>query len=422
MSTTSAFASPPRERLVTVDVLRGFALFGILYAHMLVWYTAGPLPQELFQKFQTIPSGLAFGANVLFVMGKFFSVFSFLFGLSFTIQIDSLARRGDNVALRFGWRLAVLGLIATVHHLLWRGDILSIYVPLGFLLIFARHLSNRALLVLGTVLVLNLPTKVFELMALLRTGKVDFMAGDYVKDSAAYFDFVKYSGFVDMLLGNLQAFGTKIDYQLTSGRLWITFGFFLLGMLIGRLRWFDQGEAARPTFNAVWKRSWQAMLVSLAVGLAVAGTAMAMSLKLEDRGWAYWVAEFPIDFYNAACTVFYISGIALLMARPRWAGRLAPLGDIGKMALTSYLTQTLSGLLIFYSFGLALFTKTSPAVNVLICLAIFAGQIAFSRWWLARFHYGPLEWLWRSATFFAWQPLVKARPAGALGAGAGSPI
>lgn len=410
MATNIPPASTPHERLITVDVLRGFALFGILYAHMIAWYTAGPLPQELFEKFQNIPSGLAFGANLLLVMGKFFSVFAFLFGLSFTIQINSLARRGDNVALRFGWRLACLGLIAVVHHMLWRGDILSIYVPLGFLLILARHLGNRALLVWGVVLALNLPTKVIELAALLQTGKVDFIASDYVKEGAAYFEFVKHSGFVDMLVGNLQAFEAKINYQLTSGRLWITLGFFLLGMLVGRLGWFDKAGASLPTFKTIWKRSWQLMLVSLLLGLAVAGAAMALSVKLEDRGWAYWAAEFAIDSYNAACTVFYISGLTLLMARPRWARRLAPLADTGKMALTSYLTQTLFGLLIFYSFGLALFAKTSPAMNVLICLAIFACQIAFSRWWLARFHHGPIEWLWRSATFFAWQPLVKGPP------------
>lgn len=416
MATTPLLAPTSHERLITVDVLRGFALFGILYAHMIAWYTAGPLPQDLFQKFMGIPTGIAFGANVLFFMAKFFSVFSFLFGLSFTIQINSLARRGDNVALRFGWRLAVLGLIAAAHHLLWRGDILSLYVPLGFLLIFARHLGNKTLLVLGAVLALNLPTKVFELVALLQTGKVDFIASDYVRESAAYFEFVRHSGFVDMLLGNMQAFPAKIDYQLTSGRLCITFGFFLLGMFVGRLGWFDRAEASLPTFKAVWKRSWQAMLVCLVLGVAIAGTAMALSMKLEDRGWPYWIAEFAIDGYNAACTVFYISGIALLMSKPRWARRLAPLADVGRMALTAYLTQTLFGLLIFYSFGLALFAETSPAVNVLICVGIFACQLAFSRWWLARFHHGPVEWLWRSATFFRWQALAKPRPAVGVGA------
>ena len=228
------------------------------------------------------------------------------------------------------------------------------------------------------------------------------------------FEFVKSSGFVDMLLGNLHAFQAKLNYQLTSGRLWITFGFFLLGMLVGRLGWFDKAEAALQTFKTVWKRSWQAMLVGLALGLVIGGTALALSLNLQDKGWPYWAAGFVIDFYNAACTVFYISGMALLMAKPNWARRLAPLASVGKMALTSYLTQTLFGLLIFYSFGLALFAKTSPALNVLMCFGIFACQIAFSRWWLGRFHYGPVEWLWRSATFFKWQALVKGQTPGTL--------
>jgi uncharacterized protein len=137
---------------------------------------------------------------------------------------------------------------------------------------------------------------------------------------------------------------------------------------------------------------------------------------MEEQGWPYWFVEYAIDAYNAACTVFYISGITLLMTKAKWAPRLAPLGDIGKMALTSYLMQTFFGLLLFYQCGLALFLKTSPAMNVLICIAIFAFQIVFSRWWLARFQYGPIEWLWRSATFFKWQPLVK----GSLPAGIGA--
>lgn len=412
-----------RERLVTVDVLRGFALFGILYAHMVVWYTAGPLPQELFQKFQTLPSGIAFGVNGLFVTAKFFAVFSFLFGLSFTLQIDSYARRGDNVALRFGWRLAVLGLIAAAHHLLWRGDILSIYVPLGFLLILARHLGNRALLVLGTALALNLPTRLLELAALLRTGKVDFIAFDYLQASAAYFAFVRDSGFADMLAGNLHAVPAKVDYQLSSGRVWITFGFFLLGIRVGRLGWFDRAEASVQAFRAVWKRSWQALLACLAMGLVIGGVAAALSINMpENRGWPFWAVELVFDVFNASFTVFYISGLALLMARPRWAHRLAPLADLGKMALTSYLTQTLVGLLLFYRLGLGLFAQTSPAVNVLICLGVFAGQLAFSRWWLGRFRYGPVEWLWRSATFFKWQPWLKAgRPPAGRGV-AGAPL
>lgn len=407
MATALSSPTAPQERITTVDVLRGFALFGILYAHMIMWYTAGPLPQELMTHFQDIFSGVAFGVYGLFVMAKFFAIFSFLFGLSFYIQINSLAKRGDNVALRFGWRLALLGVVGITHHALWRGDILSIYVPLGFLLIFARHLSNKALLILGAVLVLNLPTKFIELIALLRTGKADFIGGDYATEATAYYHFVKDSGFIDMLLGNLAALPTKIDYQLTSGRLWITFGFFLFGMLVGRLGWFERADS-QQLFKTVWKRSWQTLLACVVLGAVIGGAAFALSANMQEKGWAYWCGEYVVDTFNAAFTVVYISGIALLMHKPTWARRLAPLADIGKMALTSYLMQTLFGLLLFYQVGLALFLKTSPGLNALLCFGLFAVQVLFARWWLSRFNYGPLEWLWRSATFFKWQPMVKA--------------
>ncbi|MES2676145.1 MAG: DUF418 domain-containing protein, partial [Pseudomonadota bacterium] len=86
---------------------------------------------------------------------------------------------------------------------------------------------------------------------------------------------------------------------------------------------------------------------------------------------------------------------------------LSPLANVGKMALTSYLMQTLFGLLLFFSFGLGLFTKTTPAINALISIGIFGLQIIFSHWWLKRFHYGPIEWLWRSATFLKPQKMLK---------------
>jgi uncharacterized protein len=93
--------------------------------------------------------------------------------------------------------------------------------------------------------------------------------------------------------------------------------------------------------------------------------------------------------------------------REKWKKILSPLAAIGKMALTSYLMQTAFGLLIFYSFGLGLFPKTTPAMNALFCIVIFSFQIIFSRWWLSHFIYGPVEWLWRSATFLKLQSMKR---------------
>src|SRR4051794_38661475 len=134
MSSATALQSP-QDRIITVDALRGFALFGILYSHMVFWYTAGPLPQETFNSFKDIGSGIAMGLYGVFFFAKFFSFFSFLFGLSFYLQMKSFAKKQDSFLMRYGWRLLILGIIGLIHHALWRGDILSIYVPLGFVLI-----------------------------------------------------------------------------------------------------------------------------------------------------------------------------------------------------------------------------------------------------------------------------------------------
>jgi uncharacterized protein len=95
------------------------------------------------------------------------------------------------------------------------------------------------------------------------------------------------------------------------------------------------------------------------------------------------------------------------MNKERWIKRLAPLANIGKMALTTYLTQSIVGVFLFFHVGFGLFGKTTPAQNIGICIVIFALQMIFSTWWLKKFYYGPVEWLWRSATFLKWQPLVR---------------
>jgi uncharacterized protein len=106
-------------------------------------------------------------------------------------------------------------------------------------------------------------------------------------------------------------------------------------------------------------------------------------------------------------TLVYLIAISLLMLKPHWASRLAPLASLGKMALTSYLMQTAIGLALFFHIGLGLFMQTPQWLNALLSLAIFALQIIFCRFWLGHFYYGPIEWLWRSATDLRWHPMLK---------------
>lgn len=407
---TSHFSTsllPVKTRIVSIDVLRGFALFGIFYAHMIFWFSGGPLPQELYQSQSGVGSGLAVGFYMLFIIGKFFAIFSFLFGLSFYIQIQGLVRRHENVLLRFGWRLCILGVIGLLHHAIWRADILSIYVPLGFLLMVVRNLSNKVLLVVGMAFVLNLPTKIAELISFFVWGKIELISVDLPAAGAEYYEVVKNASFVEMVKHNIGAIKDKYAYQVTSGRFIITFGFFLLGMLAGRMQWFENILEKRELFLGVCKKSGWVLLGALVVAAVFAGGIYVGGVNIEKTPLVLWFGGLLVDVVNVSLTLVYISGMGLLMLRPKWQRLCLPLADIGKMALTVYLLQTCCGLLLFYNFGLGLFTVTTALENIIICIGFFVLQAALCRWWLRYFYYGPVEWLWRSATDLKIRPMKK---------------
>ena len=397
--------TPDSERIVTLDVLRGFALFGILYAHMIFWYAGGPLPQETYQLHKDIGSGIAIGAYMILIISKFFAIFSFLFGLSFYLQIDKLAQRHQPVVTRFAWRLAILGAIGVLHHIFWRADILSIYVPLGFLLLFFRNLSNRTLLIVGSLLVLNIPTKCAELVSILVRDQLQLIQEDQKAAGAAYYEIIKNGSFIQMLEHNVHATAEKLTYQINTGRGFITFGFFLLGMLAGRLKWFTHLEQHRVLFTRIIKKSGWILLAGLIIGISLGAAVFTLKVDIEKAPLIGWAGGLIMEFLNVSLTFIYITGISLLMLNPNWKARLTPLASIGKMALSTYLSQSIIGVFLFFNIGLGLFTQTSPGQNALLCFAIFGIQILLCRWWLQHFRYGPVEWLWRSATDLKWKPL-----------------
>ncbi len=141
------------SRIKIIDILRGFALLGIIIVHFTEQYYAGQAP-EVHSKMLTKNLGdeITLGLIGILVQGKFFMIFSFLFGLSFFIQFDKSDGSGP-FALRFAWRLIVLFLIGMLHHLHYRGDILTIYAVLGFALLLVYKLPDKALLILSLVLV-----------------------------------------------------------------------------------------------------------------------------------------------------------------------------------------------------------------------------------------------------------------------------
>jgi uncharacterized protein len=401
------------ERIVVVDVLRAFALFGIIVTHAVDGFLAGPAPTPDFMLYSPLDHVVE-RAEHLLTFGKFFTIFSFLFGLSFAIQLRNATQKGASFTGRFAWRLVVLALIALVHGAFFTGDILIIYAILGLLLIPFRKLKTRTLVITALVLILNIPGLLLGTLQInapqptpeQQRARAELQAN--FLQSALHLTEVKQSGTAgELIQGNLTTGAiAKLGFVVISGRLWITFGLFLLGMCAGRLEIFRDTEANRGFFRRLLWPAGLVALVSTGVEIVHPVPTMQMASGLDLLSW------FSFTVQQLSLSVFYTAVVVLLYWRRPTQGVLPALAPLGKMGLTSYLGQTVFGVLVFYGLGFGLLGRVGAAAAIGMAILFFIAQILFARAWLSRFSLGPAEWLWRSLTYFTLMPNTRrAAPA-----------
>lgn len=396
MQTDSNSAAPVGGRIAVVDVLRAFALLGIIVTHSAGGFLAGRPPDPGFMTFGRVDEVFA-QLNSLFVFGKFFTIFSFLFGLSFAIQMRSAEQKGESFTGRFAWRLAVLALIALVHGLFFTGDILIIYAALGFLLIPFRKLGTKALLVIALLLIFNVPGMLLGLLP--SSPPSAEMQALAMQSARQQFEAKQLGGFSELFATTYgDAFRGKFMFQVVTGRLWITFGLFLLGLVAGRARIFEQTDESRTLFAKLLIGAGVVALVTTMIAFLNSTPFALPSLPRE-------LASFLMTAQQATLSAFYVAAATLIYWRDPVHGLLAKLAPVGKMGLTVYLMQTVFGLGIFYGIGLGMLGKMGVAAAIGWGVAFFVVQVIVARAWMRRFAMGPVEWLWRSLTYFKLQPL-----------------
>lgn len=394
------------ERIAVVDVLRAFALLGIIATHAGGHYLAGPPPSPDFNVFS--PADRFVGTlDDLLVFGKFFSIFAFLFGLSFAIQMDNSARKGKSLAWRFAWRLLLLFAIGYVHNLFYSGDILTIYAALGLLLIPWHRVKTGVLLVIAVILVLNLPGLAMNLSRLASpptpaeqeaaaTARAAFMERGRQQYE------IKRAGTAAELfeINSAESYATKFRFQVRTGRLWITFGLFLLGLCAGRLALFRDTPEHRRFFRGL---AW----VSGGVAALTTSVAAVSPMTMQIRELADALRLFSFSVQQTSLAAFYLCVVTLLYWRRPDGAVLPALAPMGRMGLTTYLTQSVFGIGLFYGIGLGMLGQIGVAWSVALGLGFYVLQVFLSRWWLQRFSMGPVEWLWRTLTWFKLQPLAR---------------
>jgi len=388
MADSTATAVAPDERLDILDALRGFALLGILLANIDYW--SGWLflrPEQALALAGGTQADVQHFLHKLLIDGKFYTIFSLLFGIGFTLQLSRLEQRGANGVAIFRRRLLVLLAIGMVHlWLIWDGDILTLYALLGLLLPLVRKWSERRLLTVAVALLL-LPLIAAPLLkaAGINPGMPFYMIGGMI------------AGTQGLEMGSELAWLARPDWH--SHLVWLeSGGFFRIGML---LEWWRVpkvlgimligmvlGRRLVAGTLLADTRLWRVLMWGLLIGVPFSLLYALDDKAAQDGAWAV-IGTAPLGFAYAA-------GFALLWPKLR-ALRLfaAP----GRMALTNYLMHSLLGILIFYGIGFGLVGTLPPLGFYGVALAIFAFQILFSRWWLARFDQGPIERLWRRATY-----------------------
>ncbi len=358
---------PVQDRIVALDVLRGFALFGVLLVNMLDFsgsaLRAGTLGLRGTPIDQIVDIGI-----VLFAIAKFYLLFSFLFGVGFAVQMRRMEASGRPFIGFYLRRLIILLVIGSLHaSFIWDGDILRLYALAGLLLLLVRKFPTR--LLIGMALVIALA----GLLYFSSVPDIAQTSTSMASDNIAVYSNGSYTDLVSHRLAGLEAtFDIQIPMVLVM---------FLLGLAVGRSGILDQADRYRPFLRRWW-------LPALIIGLLGNGL---MLVGFSDG--SSWLVSLGIHVGAPALSLFYIAVVLLNVERLAW---LAP---VGQMALSNYLSQSIICTTLFYGYGVGLYDQLSPAVTLGLVVLIYSIQLVFSTWWMQHFRFGVMEWLWRSLTY-----------------------
>ncbi|MFD6161978.1 DUF418 domain-containing protein [Nocardia sp. NPDC060256] len=385
------------RRIAEVDILRGFALFGILVTNVMFattwWSYSGTSDHPQLRFDGPVDHLMSAVVNALFE-GRFYLLFAFLFGYSFTLQIAAAQRAGASANTRLLRRCLALLVIGLAHvFLLWIGDILTLYAFLCLILIPLKKLKPRTAVITGVVLYVLWCGWAF----------LPSDGGDGISALADLFDVPRVHD------GYTGTFGDTFANQMWLAPIflaliWFTqgvtaFGMFLMGMAAGKRELLTDRETLRRWAPRVF-------VGGLTIGLPVSAVTFAGTME--------WITPPTIwpgvqQLVNPLMTFAYIAGIICLTQSPRTAHLIGRLAPAGRMAASNYIGQSIVLMVIYTGYGFALADKIPPAGVIAIALLTYAGQLALSNWWLRNHRYGPVEWALRAATYLS-IPEWKRRP------------
>ena len=395
-----------RERIEVMDVLRGFALLGILLMNIEAF--VGPVMEALGgvnPRFSGADRWVDAAIYVL-VQGKFMTLFSLLFGMGFAVMLERADLAGADGSRLYARRLFALLGIGLVHALLiWSGDILVSYALFGFmlLLLFRRTPVSRLpkwgialyliplLATWAWALAVTAAQQDPQAAAEMHKGMAE-QGRQWVAMGEAERQAFGAGSYLEAVAQRAADTGAQLTFMAIGG--WMLLAMFLFGS------WFVRSGVIRnPGLHLPLFRRLRNVGLGVGLPLMLWSTWRHPTMTMSEMDFGIALAQSAALIANLLMCAGYMSLIVLAMQQPAWERRLRWLAPAGRMALTNYLLQSVICTAIFYGYGLGYFERLPRAWQPLFVIVVFSLQVIFSQWWLSRYRYGPMEWLWRWLTY-----------------------
>lgn len=392
-----------KERIVFLDILRGFALFGILFANLLTWSGLKYLPIEDIVELGNFDINRSiYRIMKFFVDTKFYTLFSILFGVGFFLQI-SKNRENPSFPSFYLWRMFLLLCIGVIHSIIWSGDILSLYALMGMMLLALRNIPTNKALTVGLILfflpvllsIIYMYTFAKNLPELPKTALLVYpdMTPQEVKAGFQSTDPLV------VLHTNLHSLKYRWLSFIPDGRPFKVLGLFFIGGYLYSIQFFT-----------VHAKRWKlfALFFTLGAVFSFASLQIEGVVASYSRNWIDVLDKLLHEVGQLSLTLSYICILAKVVdAFPKFI-LFEWLKNYGRMSMSSYLGHTFLSILIFYpvvGIGLGYFGILTLENTYYVAVLILIIQLLFSNIWFRYFNFGPVEWVWRCASYRKWFPI-----------------
>ncbi|KOP81692.1 DUF418 domain-containing protein [Cytobacillus solani] len=378
-----------QERIISLDIMRGFAILGIFLVNMLTFHS--PFPNfDPYEWWSGTADQAIYTFIDIFVQASFYTLFSLLFGYGLVIMWERSKIRGSTFGLIGVRRLSFLLMIGILHALfIWHGDILITYAVMGFLFLLFIRMKGRNLIITGVLLYIipNLLVSLLLFVSLLVAPAEEITIYD-PEQAEMTLQVYQNGSFAEIMIQRMSDWYETNNLENAPFMLISIFPLFLIGGGAAKLKWLEKPKEHKKFLT---------LLASLSL---LIGIIFKLLPYILGKNFA---TEYVQDIFGGPLlAIGYGVAIALAIEKTVFYKILSPLSFVGKLSMSNYLFQSIVSTLIFYNYGLGLYGKVTVVTGTVMVVLIYILQIGVSRFWISRFYYGPVEWLWRSFTYFNW--------------------